>query len=313
MTGEIQLIAGSSYPSLAQRIGRRLKIKVTPTEIKRFADGEIYVRIKKKVRGNDVFVIQSLYPPANEHLMELLIIIDALKRASARRINIICPYLCYSRQDRKVASREPITAKLVANLITRAGADRLVTIDLHADQIQGYYDIPVDHFFGYSQFGEFLKKHFSLRSMVVVSPDIGGVKRAHKLADFLNVPLAVIDKVRKKHNHAQVEHIVGEVKGKRVVIIDDIIDTGGSIAAAARALKKVGAAKVVVCASHAIFSEGASEKLRRAPLDKILLLDTIPLPAEKKTPQMKILPLSPLWAKIIRRIHIEHSLGTLFV
>jgi ribose-phosphate pyrophosphokinase len=308
---KIKLISGSAHPKLAQKIAKLLDIPLTPVELKKFADGEVYVRVGQKVRGNDVYIIQSLVAPVNDNLMELLILIDALKRSSAKRINIICPYLCYSRQDRRTVSHEPITAKLVANLITTAGADRLITVDLHADQIQGFYDIPVDHFVGYPQFAKYLKKK-NYQDLVIVSPDIGGVKRATKLADLLGASVAIIDKVRKQHNEAEVAHVIGDVKDKTVVMVDDIIDTGGSIVAAATVLKEYGAKEVIVCATHGLLSKNASERLEASAVSKIILLNSVPIPKEKRTPKVKVISLAPLLSKIISRVHMERSLGDLF-
>ena len=249
--------------------------------------------------------------PINEHLIELLITIDALKRASAGRINLVCPHLCYSRQDRKMTSREPISAKLIANLITIAGADRLITIDLHAEQIQGFYDIPFDHFVGYPQFAQYLLKK-KLKNIAIVSPDVGGVKRSVKMASLLKVPLVIVDKRRKQNNQVGVANVIGEVKGKTAVILDDIIDTGGTITEVARVLKQRGASEVIICATHALFSGDASQKLAKCPASKILVLDTIPLPKEKKIAKIKVISLAPLFAKIIRRLHQGRSLGALF-
>lgn len=309
---KLQLIAGTSHLALAEEVSKILKVPLTPIDDKCFADGEIYVRIKEKVRGNDVFLIQSLCAPANDRLMELLIMIDALKRSSAGRINLICPYMAYSRQDRKAASREPITAKLVANLITKAGADRLVTVDLHAEQIQGFYDIPVDHFVGYPLIAKYLKKKGMLRNAVIVSPDIGGVKRANKLSDLFGLKIAIIDKIRKAHNIAEVAHVVGEVEGKRAIIVDDMIDTGGSICAAAEVLKKFGAKEVIVCATHGLLSGSAKEKFDSSCVDKLILTDTLPIAPEKISEKMEIISVAPLLAKVIKRIHLERSLGELF-
>jgi ribose-phosphate pyrophosphokinase len=309
---KIQLIAGRSHPELAEEVSRRLKIPLTPVEDKYFANGEIYVRIKEKVRGNDIYLIQSMSANINDQLMETLIMVDALRRASAGRINLICPNLAYSRQDRKADSREPITAKLVANLLTKAGIDRLVTVDLHADQIQGFYDIPVDHFVGYPLFAKYLKAHKMLKNTVIVSPDMGGVKRANKLADLLGLRIAIIDKVRRAHNQSEVAHVVGEVEGMRCVIIDDIIDTGGSICVAAEILKKMGAKEVIVCATHGLLSGKAKEKFDDSCVDKLLLTNSVPIPAEKISKKMKIISMGPLLVKIIRRISRERSLGELF-
>lgn len=308
---KIQLIAGRSHQKFARKISRLANIALTPVEIENFANGEIYVRISKKVRGDDVFVIQSISDPVNENLMELLILIDALKRASAGRINIICPFLAYCRQDRKAVSRESIAAKLVANLITKAGADRLITVDMHADQVQGFYDIPVDHFVGYPLFAKYFKDK-KYKEMVIVSPDIGGVKRANKIADLLGLQIAIIDKVRKAHNEAEVAHVVGDVTGKVAVMVDDIIDTGGTIVAAAEVLKKNGAKKVIVAATHALLNRDACKKLEGGCIDEVLVLDTVPISKEKRIKKMRIISVAPLMTKVIKRIHKEMSLGMLF-
>lgn len=309
---KIQLIAGSTGQELAAIVSKKLKVPLTPIEDKRFANGEIYIRIKEKVRGNDVYIIQSLCEPVNDGLMETLIMVDALRRASAGRINLICPYLCYSRQDRKAASREPITAKLVANLITKAGVDRLVTMDLHADQIQGFYDIPVDHLIGYPFFAKYLLERKMTANSVIVSPDIGGVKRADKMADLLGLKLAIIDKVRRAHDMSEVTHVVGDVDGKRAIIVDDVTSTGGSICAAAEALKKYGAKEVIACITHGVLPDNAKELFDGSCIDKLLVTDTVPIPAEKVSKKMKVISIGPLLAKVIRRISRERSLGELF-
>jgi len=308
---KIQLLAGSSHPLLTKRIASLLKTNPIPITLKKFADGEIYLKIEEKVRGEDVFIIQTLSSPVNENLMELLVMIDALKRASAGRVNLICPYLCYSRQDRKATSREPISAKLIANLIVKAGADRLVTIDLHAEQIQGFYDIPVDHFVGYPLFARYLKPKNS-SDWVVVSPDVGGARRVNKMADLLGTSIAIIDKVRTDHHKSEVLQLVGNVKNKKTIILDDIIDTGGSIVAAAQAIKQRGAKKIIVCATHALFSGNAQEKLAQAPIDQILLLNTVPFKSKTTNKKFKTISLAPLLSKIIKRVHSEKSLGRLF-
>lgn len=307
----MQLIAGTSHPELAQKISEKLEIPLTPTKIEKFANGEIYVRVGKKVRGDDVFIIQTMTSPVNDCLMELLILIDALKRSSARRINVICPQMCYSRQDRRTQSHEPITAKLVANLITTAGADRLITVDLHADQIQGFYDIPVDHFVGYPLIAKYLSEK-KYKDIVIVSPDIGGVKRANKVADLLGAPIAIIDKIRRQHNKSEVAHVVGDVKGKTAIIIDDIVDTGGSICGAADEIKKCGAKEVIIGATHALLNGSAVEKLEKCSASEVIFLDSVPIPKEKIIPKMKIISLAPLLSKIVLRIHQEESLGELF-
>jgi ribose-phosphate pyrophosphokinase len=307
----IKLIAGTSHPELASKIAKELHKNLTPIIVKKFANGEIYVRVEDTVRGDDVFIIQTMIEPVNDVLMETLILIDALRRSSARRINLVCPQLGYSRQDRRVQSHEPITAKLVANLLVMAGMDRLITVDLHADQIQGFYDIPVDHLVGYPLIAKvILDKEY--KNIVVVSPDIGGVKRANKLADLLGVQIAIIDKIRKEHNKCEVAHLVGDVDGKTAIIMDDIIDTGGSIAGAADIVKKLGAKEVVICATHALLSGEASKKLEECGASKIMLLDSIPIPKEKMLKKMEIISLASLLAKTIDKVHNEESLGDLF-
>ena len=307
----IQLIAGTSHPELARKIAKKLKLTLTPTIIKKFPNGEIYVRLGKKVRGDDVFIIQTMTDQVNDCLMETLILVDALKRSSARRINLICPQLCYSRQDRRTQSHEPITAKLVANLITKAGVDRLVTVDLHAEQIQGFYDIPVDHLVGYPLIAKYIKtKKYS--DLVIVSPDIGGVKRANKIADLLGTPIAIIDKIRRQHSQCEVAHVVGDVKGKTALLIDDIVDGGGSICGAVEAVKKYGAKKIIIAATHSILSGEAVKRLEESVADQVIFLDSVPIPKEKKIKKMKIISLAPLLSKITYRIHMERSLGELF-
>jgi len=307
----IQIISGRSHPQFAKKISRQLKLPLTEIDIHDFACGEIYARILKKVRGDDIYLIQSIGCPVNLNLMETLIIVDALKRASAGRINLICPFLAYSRQDRKSKSREPITAKLVADLLTQAGINRLVTVDLHADQIQGYYNIPVDHFVAYPQFAKYIVEN-NLKNVVIVSPDIGGVKRANKLADLLGYKIAIIDKIRKAHNQSEVAHLVGDVRGKTAVIIDDIIDTGGSIVNAAQIIKDHGAKQIVICATHGVLSNDAKSKLKKCSADKIILTDTLPMTGLSRHKKFEIISLTSLVAKVIKRIHNSQSLGELF-
>lgn len=308
----IQLIAGRSHLKLAKKIAAKLKIPLRRRTIKTFPNGEIYVRVEKKIRGDDIFIIQSLTSqPVNDYLVETLILIDALKRASARRITLVCPDLCYSRQDRKVQSHEAITAKLVANLLTKAGLDRLVTVDLHADQIQGFYDIPLDHLVGYPIIAKYVKKK-KYRNLVIVAPDVGGMKRANKVADLLGVPFAVIDKVRKEDGKSEVMYVVGDVKNKIALLIDDIVDSCGSICGAAEAVRKFGAKKIIIGATHALLNGNAVERLKEIKAEEIIFLDSVPMAKEKKLKNMKIISLAPLLAKIIGRIHQEKSLGELF-
>ena len=307
----IKLIAGTSHPELAKKIAKELRIPLTPITIKKFLNGEIYVRIGENVRGTDVFLLQTFADNVNDSLVELLIIMDALRRSSVGRINVLCPNLAYSRQDRKAQSHEPITAKMVANLITAAGADRLITVDLHASQIQGFYDIPVDHLMGYPLIAKYVQKR-KYKDLVMVAPDIGAAKRTHKMADLLGTEIAIVDKIRTDHNVSEVSHLVGDVKGKTAVIVDDIIDGGGSICGAIEALKEFGAKKIIVGATHALLNGKAVEKIKNSSVDEIVLLDTVPISKEKQFSKMKIVSLAPLLAKIIKRIHSERSLGELF-
>jgi ribose-phosphate pyrophosphokinase len=308
---KIRLIAGTSHPELAKKIAKNLKIELTPVTIKKFANGEIYARIESKVRGEDVFVLQTMTEPVNDFVMETLILMDALRRSSAKRINLICPQMAYSRQDRRARSHEPITAKLLANMLTVAGLSRLVTVDLHADQIQGFYDIPVDHLVGYPLIAKKILAE-EYKDIVVVSPDIGGVKRANKLADLLGTRIAIIDKIRREHNKSEVAHVVGEVEGKTAILIDDIIDTGGSICQAANTDKEFGAKEVIICATHALLSGEASKNLDDCAASKVILLDSVPIAKEKRIKKMKIVSLAPLLSQIIYRVHKEKSLGELF-
>lgn len=308
---KIQLISCRGNYPLAEKISKFLKIPLTPVLIKTFANGEIYVRVEKKVRNDDVFVLQSFPAQVNDNLMELLIMIDALRRASANRINVVCPFLCYSRQDRKAVSREPISAKLVANLITKAGADRLLTVDLHADQIQGFYDIPIDHLVSYPKFAEYLIEN-KCKNIVIVAPDIGAVKKARQMADLLHAPLVVVDKRRPMHNEAEVTFVIGEVEKKTAVILDDIIDTGGTVSNVATLLKEKGAKDIIICATHGLLNNDACEKLQKCPATKILLTDTVDLPKEKKIAKIEVISLAKLLSKVIKRIHHGKSLGELF-
>ncbi|MEG1256920.1 ribose-phosphate diphosphokinase [Clostridium sp.] len=310
----IKIFAGNSYPELATDIASRLGLEVGKSEVTTFSDGEIAVNIGETVRGLDVFVIQPTSNPVNKNLMELLIMIDALKRASAGRITAVIPYYGYARQDRKAKARDPITAKLVADLITAAGADRVLTMDLHAAQIQGYFNIPVDNMVGSPILSDyFVNKGFKdCQDVVVVSPDLGSVTRARKFADRLNAPIAIIDKRRPKANVAEVMNIIGEVKGKRVILIDDMIDTAGTICNGANALVKMGATEVYACCSHAVLSGPAIERLQDSAIKELIMLDSIHLPEEKNIDKIKILSIAPLFAEAIKRIYEEVSVSKLF-
>ncbi|WP_346916181.1 ribose-phosphate diphosphokinase [Clostridium sp.] len=310
----IKIFAGNSYPELAADIANRLGLSVGESQVTTFSDGEIAVNIGETVRGLDVFVIQPTSAPVNNNLMELLIMVDALKRASAGRITAVIPYYGYARQDRKAKARDPITAKLVADLITAAGADRVLTMDLHAAQIQGYFNIPVDNLVGSPILSDyFIEKGFKdCDDVVVVSPDLGSVTRARKFADKLNAPIAIIDKRRPKANVAEVMNIIGEVKGKKVILIDDMIDTAGTICNGANALVKMGATEVYACCSHAVLSGPALERLEASVIKELIMLDSIHLPQEKMLDKIKILSIAPLFAEAIRRIYEEVSVSKLF-
>ncbi|WP_346867161.1 MULTISPECIES: ribose-phosphate diphosphokinase [unclassified Clostridium] len=310
----IKIFAGNSYPELAADIANRLGLSVGESQVTTFSDGEIAVNIGETVRGLDVFVIQPTSAPVNNNLMELLIMIDALKRASAGRITAVIPYYGYARQDRKAKARDPITAKLVADLITAAGADRVLTMDLHAAQIQGYFNIPVDNLVGSPILSDyFIEKGFKdCDDVVVVSPDLGSVTRARKFADKLNAPIAIIDKRRPKANVAEVMNIIGEVKGKKVILIDDMIDTAGTICNGANALVKMGATEVYACCSHAVLSGPAIERLEASVIKELVMLDSIHLSQEKMLDKIKILSIAPLFAEAIRRIYEEVSVSKLF-
>ena len=310
---EIKILAGNSSKELAQKIADYIGVPLARCEVGKFSDGEISVNITETVRGCDVFVIQSTNNPVNDNLMELLIMIDALKRASAGRITAVMPYYGYARQDRKAKSRDPITAKLVANLITAAGADRVLTMDLHAAQIQGYFDIPLDHLQG----GKILADYFNrkqIEDLVVVSPDLGSVTRSRKFANTLNgdVPIAIIDKRRPKANVCEVMNIIGEVAGKNVILLDDMIDTAGTIVNAANALKEYGAKDVYACCTHGVLSGPAIERIENSAIDELIVLDTIELPEEKKIDKIQIKTVAPLFGDAIKKIFSNESISMLF-
>ena len=305
------VLSGNSNKELALRISKELKAKLAEIMTVRFSDGEIRVKVEDNVRGKDVFVVQSSCPPVNENIMELLIIIDALKRASANRITAVIPYFGYARQDRKDQPRVPITAKLVANLLTVAGANRVLALDLHAGQIQGFFDIPVDHLFAINVFVDYFKK-LKINNLVIVSPDVGGIKMARAYAKKFHAGLAIVDKRRNTPDATEVMHILGEVEGKNVILVDDIIATGSSLVEAAKALKEAGAKKIFAAISHGILSANAVEKLENSEIDYLVITDSIPLGEEKKSKKIKIVSVSKLFAEAIRRIHFEQSISVLF-
>ena len=313
MNGSLALFSGRANPKLSKDIADYLKMPLGAIEIENFSDGEIFVQIQQNVRGSDVFVIQPTSYPGNENLMELLIIIDALKRASAKRITAVISYYGYARQDRKVQPRVPITAKLVADLISAAGTDRILTIDLHAGQIQGFFDIPVDHLFATPVLIDHLKS-FDLKDLIVVSPDAGGVERARAIAKKLKVSLGIIDKRREEKNVAKIMHIIGEVAGKTALLIDDMIDTAGTLSEAAAALKKNGAKEVYAFGTHAILSGPAIDRLNEAPIKQVVVTDTIPLNSKaQKCDKIVVLSVAHILGEAIRRIHDEASVSALFV
>jgi len=310
---ELKIFAGNSNLPLAERVCSYLEVPLGRAQVKTFSDGEVSVEIDENVRGADVFVIQSTCPPVNHNLMELLIMIDALKRASAGRINAVIPYYGYARQDRKVAPRQPISAKLVANLITVAGASRVLTMDLHAGQIQGFFDIPVDNLFATPVLLQYIRDHFA-NDLVIVSPDAGGVERARAFAKRLDASLAIIDKRREKANVAKVMHIIGDVRGKTAVLLDDMVDTAGTLTQAAEALVREGARAVYGCCTHPVLSGKAVERIATSPLRELIVTDTIPLKEEAaKCEKIKVLSVAKLFGEAIRRIHLNQSVSALFV
>jgi len=308
----LRIFTGNSNIELIRKIAERLKTTIGRSVVKNFSDGEINVEIDESVRGMDVFAIQSICDPVNNNLMELLILIDALKRASARRITAVLPYYGYARQDRKVSPRAPISAKLVADLITTAGASRILAVDLHAGQIQGFFNIPVDHLFAAPIILDHLKKIEN--DVVIVSPDAGGVERARAYAKRLNASLAIIDKRRDSPNVAQVMNIIGDVSGMSAVLVDDMVDTGGTLVRGAYALMDKGAKEVRACCTHPVLSGRAIEVIMESPIKEMIVTDTIPLKSEAKTcPKIKILSISSLLAEAIRRIYQDESVSDLFV
>lgn len=312
-THDIKIFSGRSNQKLANEICEYLGTTMGPMVIKNFADGEIYVQVQESVRGDDVFIVQPLCNPVNENLMELLIIIDAFKRASAKTITAVIPYYGYARQDRKTSGREAITAKLVADLLTTAGANRILAIDLHTGQIQGFFNILVDHIYSTPILVDYIKKlGLDNENMVAVSPDTGGVARTRHFAKELECTLAIIDKRRDKHNEAIASHVIGDVEGKTCIMFDDIIDTAGTITEASKLLMKKGAKEIYVCAAHAVFSGPARERLANAPIKEVIVSNTIPWEKDALPKNVKQLSVAPLLGEAISRIHDDESISSLF-
>ncbi|RFU62643.1 ribose-phosphate diphosphokinase [Peribacillus glennii] len=307
----LKVFSLNSNRNLAEEIAKSIGVELGKCSVTRFSDGEIQINIEESIRGCDVFIIQSTSAPVNEHIMELLIMIDALKRASAKTINIVMPYYGYARQDRKARAREPITAKLVANLLETAGATRVITLDLHAPQIQGFFDILIDHLMGVPILADYFKMK-NLKDIIIVSPDHGGVTRARKMADRLKAPIAIIDKRRPRPNVAEVMNIVGNIEGKTAILIDDIIDTAGTITLAANALVENGAAEVYACCTHPVLSGPAIERIQNSRIKELVVTNTIAVGEEKKIDKIVELSVAPLIGEAIIRVHEEQSVSTLF-
>lgn len=307
----LRLISGTANLALAQEAATSLGVNLTPILCRRFADGEIYVQVQESIRGCDIFLIQPTCGPVNDYLMELMILIDACRRASARQITAVIPYYGYARADRKTAGRESITAKLVANLITEAGANRVLALDLHSAQVQGFFDISLDHLQGSPILADYIQEK-RLSDVVVVSPDIGGVSRARTFAKRLNdAPLAIVDKRRQAHNQSEVMNVIGDVRGKTAILVDDMIDTAGTISEAAKILRREGASRIYACATHALFSHPAIERLATSGLEEVVVTNTIPISEEKRFPQLKVLSVASLLGEAIFRIHTESSVSSL--
>lgn len=311
--GTVKIFAGNGCPDLAKAIADRLELPLGQLEATRFSDGEICVNIKETVRGCDVFVVQSTSTPVNDNLMELLVMIDAFKRASCNKLTVVMPYFSYARQDRKARARDPITAKLVANLLEKAGADRVLTMDLHSTQLQGFFDIPVDNLLGMPVLAKyFLKNGFKNDDLVIVSPDVGSVTRSRSMAAKFNAPLAIIDKRRPKANVMEVMNIIGDVKDKVCLMLDDMIDTAGTITQGAKALSDAGAREVYACCSHGVFSGPAMQRIQDSPLKKVVILNTIQQPQDKLIDKIEEVSVAEIFAEAIERIYSYISVSTLF-
>ncbi len=313
---DIKIFAANANQHVAKQISECLGLPMGKSEVSTFSDGEIALSLHESVRGSDCFIVQSTCAPVNNNIMELLIMIDAMKRASAARITAVIPYFGYARQDRKAKARDPISAKLVADLITTAGADRVLTMDLHAPQIQGFFNIPVDHLLGAPLLSSYLKEKIGPNrdDYIVVSPDLGSVTRARNFAARLGCPLAIIDKRRQRANVCEVMNIIGDVRGKKVILVDDMIDTAGTLCNAAKATVEIGGAvEVLACATHAVLSGPAIDRIQNSPISELVLLDTIPLSKEKELPNCTILPVAPLFAEAIERIYEDKPVSPMFV
>jgi ribose-phosphate pyrophosphokinase len=313
MSRDLKVFTGSAHPELGEGIARALGIPLGRAHLSRFSDGEVWFQIQDNVRGADVFVVQPTAPPVNENLMELLVMLDAFKRSSASRLTAVIPYYGYARQDRKDKPRVPISAKLVADLISAAGTDRILTMDLHAAQIQGFFDVPVDHLFAAPVIMDYVSR-LKLPRLTVVSPDAGGVERARAYAKRLEAALAIVDKRRETPNVAEIHHVIGDVEGRTALIVDDIVDTAGTLAKVAEAIKEAGAAQVLASSSHAVLSGNSMEKIERSPLSKLIVTDSIPVSKEKRrSEKIVVLSVAELLGKAIKNIHDETSVTSLFV
>ncbi len=312
MNRPLKLLTGTSNRELAEEVSNYLGVKISDMLVTKFSDGEVRVQINESIRGADVYVFQSLSYPANQHIMELLLIIDALKRSSAGRITAVIPYFAYARQDRQDRPRTPVSARLLADLITVAGANRVVAIDLHSPQIQGFFDIPVDHLSALPVLHDYIKKNLIVENPIVVSPDAGGVERARQLANRLGCGIAIIYKRRPEPNKAEVLDVVGEIEGKEAIIIDDLVDTAGTMVAAANMLINRGAKRVIACATHGVLSGPAVERLTNSPIEQVIITNTIPV-GDKMFNKLKVVSVAPLLGEAIKRIHEEESVSSLFV
>ena len=308
----LKIFSLSSNRPLAEKIAQEVGVELGKLSVDRFSDGEIQINIEESIRGDNVYIVQSTSAPVNDNLMELLIMIDALRRASAKTINVVMPYYGYARQDRKARSREPITAKLVANMLQNSGVDRVIALDLHAAQIQGFFDIPVDHLMGAPLLADYFIKEGVAKDAVVISPDHGGVVRARALAEFLKAPIAIIDKRRPKANVAKIMHIIGDVKGKKCIMIDDMIDTAGTITLGSQALVDAGATEVYASCTHAVLSGPAIERLENSPIKEVVVTDSIQLPKEQRIAKIKQVSVAPLIADAIKRINENRPVSPLF-